>query len=402
MNRNREEQFSFWVILALLSGIVGTAPLMIDIFLPAMPQAAEDFSVNVGSIQVTMGWLMVGTALGQVIFGPAADRFGRRPVLIWSMGLFTVFCLLTSLAPNIIWLYGGRFVLGLLSASGHILMRAIVRDLYSGPMAAKMMAYAFVTGGLMPILAPIIGGYLTSLFSWQATLLASGIYGAVLTYCLWRFLHETGVPDKEALDVNKYGKTVFQFLKSKDYMLYTLATAGPFGGLFALLTGLSPIIIQQLAFNPPQFGYWFGFIMLGNFFASFVAGKLTYRIGVRPMTFTGALLCAGSGLAAYVFTQIKPLEIGVIVIPSFVYMVGFALVMPAAMAGAMAPFPDQSGRASSFMGLINLGTGALVAFLLGIFADGTEQPMVIALATSGLITLAISVLLPKPVVHTKG
>ena len=161
------EAMSFWKVLALMSGLAILLPLIIDIFLPAIPAIAQSFQVNTGDIQITLASLNLGAAIGQILYGPLADRFGRRLVILTAMSIFTLTGFATVVAPNVEWLNILRFFQGLTAASGMIIIRAIVRDLYDGALAAKMLAYTFVTGSIMPILAPIIGGNVTVWWGWK-------------------------------------------------------------------------------------------------------------------------------------------------------------------------------------------------------------------------------------------
>jgi len=152
---------SFWRVLFLLSGLAILMPLVIDIFLPSMPAIAGSYGVDTGEVQLTLASLNLGAALGQVIYGPLADRFGRRIVTVWTMAVFTLAGFASANPPSMEWMSAVRFLQGLTAASGMIILRAIIRDLYDGSRATKMLAYTFVTGSTMPIVAPIVGGFIT-------------------------------------------------------------------------------------------------------------------------------------------------------------------------------------------------------------------------------------------------
>ena len=141
------QEMPFWKILTLLSGLAILMPLVIDIFLPAIPAIAQSFQVSTGDIQITLASLNLGAAIGQLLYGPLADRFGRRRVIIVSMSIFAISGFATAAAPNLEWLNILRFVQGLTAASGMIIIRAIVRDLYDGTLAAKMLAFQIKAPG---------------------------------------------------------------------------------------------------------------------------------------------------------------------------------------------------------------------------------------------------------------
>lgn len=386
---------SFWRILAVLTGLAVLPPLVIDIFLPAMPDAARALGVPSGDIQITMAALMAGIAVGQMIYGPLGDRFGRKPVLLIAVALFSLIGFATSVTGNVYWLYVWRFAHGVTVSASMILVRAIVRDLYDGPVAARMLAYTFATHALMPIAAPILGGYLTVLYGWHATFLAIGIFGAIVAASVVLFLEETSVPDAHALKLSAIAHNMIDICKSRRFLVYTLSAVGPFAGLLAILTGLSPVLIGYLGVSPTKFGYLFGLIMTGNLIASLLAGRLVEKLGINRLIVIGGVFCAVSGIAILGITGAGLVDPISIALPASGFMVGFALLIPAATAGAMSPFPKRAGRASSVMGLIHLGAAAGVSLLMGAFADGTEKPMVVALALSGIFTIASCALLPR-------
>ena len=192
---------TFWRVLFLLSGLAILMPLIIDIFLPSIPAIAAAYGVDTGEVQLTLAYLNFGAALGQVIYGPLADRYGRRPVIVSTMVLFSAAGFGSALAPSIEWLNAWRFLQGLAAAAGMIIIRAIVRDLYDGVRATKMLAYTFMTGSIMPIAAPIAGGFLTVSIGWEINLYIIGAIGLLITLGLWIWLDETGERERSALQI---------------------------------------------------------------------------------------------------------------------------------------------------------------------------------------------------------
>lgn len=387
---------SFWQVLIVLGGLAMLAPLIIDTYLPALPAVAQGLGVPVGQVQFTLASINLGLAVGHIIYGPLADRFGRRSVLLVVMALFSLIGFASAVSPDIGSLNVLRFLHGLTGTASMILARAVIRDLYDGGEAAKMLAYVFVGGATMPILAPIIGGHLVVWFDWPSTFILMGIFGAVLTVLIWFLLPETGAKDPTATNVTELGRSFATLCRSRQFMLYTLGGVGPYAGLFAVLAGLSPLLIGQMGVTPTVFGYLFGAVMIGYLAAAAAAGRLAGRWGINRLILAGALLCALSGLASlWVIIDSNGATIPAIVLPAFGFMVGMALLQPGVTAGAMSPFPEMAGRASSVMGLAHYGAGALAALLIGLFADGTAGPMVIILAASGLFTLVSYVLIAK-------
>ena len=376
----------FWKVLTLLSGLAILMPLVIDIFLPAIPAIAQSFQVSTGDIQITLASLNLGAAIGQLLYGPLADRFGRRWVIIVSMSIFAFSGFATAAAPNLEWLNILRFVQGLTAASGMIIIRAIVRDLYDGALAAKMLAYTFVAGSIMPIAAPIIGGNVTVWLGWQPNFYIIGGIGVLVFLSLWRWLDETGEKDYDAIRFQLVWSSFVRISRSRVFLTYAYVGIGPFAGLFAILTALSSTLIEFMGVSPTIFGYLFALIMLGNLTASIVAGRLVSSIGGVPLIYSGCVICLLSGLAAGGFAWMGIVTPAGIVIPSLGFMIGFALLVPAATAGAMSPFPKMAGRASSLIGLVHHSAGAITSLLVGLMADGTHIPLVWSLIICGIFS----------------
>ncbi|MBO21529.1 MAG: hypothetical protein CMM26_04000 [Rhodospirillaceae bacterium] len=378
---------TFWRVLFLLSGLAILMPLVIDIFLPSMPAIAASYGVETGEVQLTLASLNLGAALGQVIYGPLADRFGRRFVIVWTMAVFTAAGLASANPPSMEWMNALRFLQGLTAASGMIIIRAIVRDLYDGAQSTKMLAYTFVTGSTMPVAAPIVGGFITVTLGWQINMYIIGCTGLLVMLILWFWLEETGEPDASALNIGTMMKAYAELLRSKQYLTYAFVGLGPFAGLFAILTALSSILIEFMGVSPDTFGLLFAAVMAGNLVASWIAGRWAETLGDTRLIVWGSLVCLISGVAALLVVLSGLSSPTGIVLPSLGYMVGFALLIPAATAGAMSPFPHIAGRASSLIGLVHYGAGAAASLVLGLIADGTDRPLSYALAVCGVLSL---------------
>ena len=362
-------------------------PLITDICLPAIPNMAEYYGVETGRIQQTISYLFIGAALGQIIYGPLADRYGRKPVIVITMIIFTIISFLTIYTTTPSSHSLARFFQGAAGAGGMIIVRAIIRDLYDSATATKMLAYTMVGGSLMPILAPIVGGHVTVLLGWKPNFLIIAIFGLVLTLALVLWLKESGEKDTKALQITEIFKSFIILFRSKIFIYYTIVTLGPFAGLLCLLVGLSTILIDLMGISTSSFGYCFAIIMIGNLLASVAAGKLANVLNSFKLISTGAIICFLSGVTAYVFAVFGSMNPFSLVLPAAGFMIGFPLVVSAATAEAMSPFGEIAGKASSMIGLVQLGCGAITSLILGWVSNDTQFPLVIALSLSG--TLAI-------------
>jgi DHA1 family bicyclomycin/chloramphenicol resistance-like MFS transporter len=387
----------FALTLLLVSCLAGVVPLTVDIFLPAMPSIAGELNAPISDVQFSLATLNLGIALGHLLYGALSDRFGRKPVVIGSMVVYTlcaIACLLVASSGAFVWL---RFVQGLAAACSMVMSRAIVRDRYDGIEAARIYSYMFVASALVPILAPIVGGYTTASYGGMATFYVVAAAG-VATTLLFMFRFDESYPAsvRAAHRIETPGRLV-ELAHSSDFVLYTLVTTATFFGLFAILTGLSPTLIGVLGVSPTAFGYMFATVMLGNFVASYIAGRIVGRVGIDRMIVIGAVVCLASGAMLIGTAMAGFVTAWGIVAGACAFMVGFALINPAASAGAMSPFARMAGRASMVMGLLNMGAGAGMSFIIGLTHDGTHWPLIYALSGSSLLVfvLALAIRLRK-------
>jgi DHA1 family bicyclomycin/chloramphenicol resistance-like MFS transporter len=384
---------SFALTLLLVSCLSGLVPLTVDIFLPAMPSIAVELNAPVGEIQFSLATLNLGIALGHLLYGALSDRYGRKPVVIGAMALYSlcaVACLLVAGSGAFSWL---RFLQGLAAACSMVLSRAIVRDRYDGIEAARMYSYMFVAGALAPILAPIVGGYVTASWGGMATFYVVAAAGFAITVLFAAKFDESYPANLRAVHRAEMPGRLAELAHSSDFVLYTLITTATFFGLFAILTGLSPTLIGVLGVSPTMFGYMFATVMLGNFTASYIAGRIVNRVGIDRMIVIGALVCLAAGAVLLATTMSGIVTAWGIVAGACAFMVGFALINPAASAGAMSPFARMAGRASMIMGLLNMGAGAAMSFILGLAHDGTHRPLIYALAASSLLVFVLALLI---------
>ena len=383
----------FALTLLLVSCLSGLVPLTVDIFLPAMPSIAGELDARVSDIQFSLATLNLGIALGHLLYGALSDRYGRKPVVIGAMALYTlcaIGCLLVTSSGGFVWL---RFLQGLAAACSMVMSRAIVRDRYDGIEAARMYSYMAVAGALAPILAPIVGGYVTASWGGIATFYVTSAAGLAITLLFAVQFDESYPASVRAAHRSEAPGRLRELAHSSDFVLYTLVTTATFFGLFAILTGLSPTLIGVLGVSPTAFGYMFATVMLGNFTASYIAGRIVNRVGIDRMILLGAFVCLAAGALLLATAMMGIVTAWGIVAGACAYMVGFALINPAASAGAMSPFARMAGRASMIMGLLNMGAGAAMSFIIGLAHDHTHRPLIFAIAASSLLVFALALII---------
>lgn len=387
-------------LAALLAALVAMGPISTDMYLPALPILARTYNASPAHVQLTLSLFLAGFALAQLAYGPLSDRFGRRPVLLGGVLLYTAASIACALAQSIDQLIVARFFQAVGACTGPVLARAVVRDLYGRERAARMLAYMGVAMGLIPAVAPILGGYVTIWFGWRGNFAALSGFGGLLVLGALFVLHETNRHrDPEATRPTRLLGNYRALVRDRRYLGYVLAAAAIYSGLFAFIQGSSFVLIEFLGVPTERFGLYFGVIVVGYIVGSAIAARMPARIGVDRMVLGGTLLAALAGLAMAGMAWLGVVGIAAIIAPHFVYMAAVGIVLPNALAGALAPFPRMAGAASALLGFVQMGLAALSGMATGLFEDGTQVPMTTAVFVMGALACAAYATLAWPRRH---
>lgn len=377
---------------ATLAMLTSLGPLSTDMYLPALPAIAEGLGTTIAGAQLTLSAFLLGFALGQFLYGPLSDRIGRRPVLGFGLGLFLAATLACIVAPNIETLTLARFVQALGASAPIVLARAIVRDLYEGPRAGRELSRMGTIMGLVPAIAPVLGGVIHVAFGWRAVFAAILIAGVALTFVVLRHLPET-LRSRETtpLSLKAILAGFAQLLRHPTYRVYVGLSALTYSGLFAFISGSSFVLQGVYGLSELAYGFSFGFVVIG-----FIAGTLIAQrvVGIRGLDGTiglGVLCLAGGGAGMLVLSVIGTGSALEVVLPMALYGIGVGLTMPQCMASALTPFPERAGAASSLLGIIQMGLAAFVGIGLGAALIHADIAMAIVLAGLGLLALALFV-----------
>jgi len=372
------------LVAALLTLLVAFGPLSTDLYLPSLPMLTEAFDAPVSQVQLTLSVFLVAFGVSQLIYGSLSDRFGRRPVLIGGIVIYSLASTACFFADSIETLILGRFFQALGACSGVVLARAVVRDVYGRERAAKVIAYMAMAMALAPAVAPIIGGVLTSAFGWRSNFLALLVIGLAALSGVFFLLQETNQhKDPDALRPGRIFRNFLTLLRSSEYRGYVIAVAAAYSGIFSFISGSSFVFISVLGLTPDQYGLCFGAVVIGYMGGSFAAGRLTVRLGIEKLVLIGAMFCAVGGSLGLALAAADVLTIASLVLPMIVFLFGCGLVLPNAIAGAVGPFPKMAGAASSLVGFFQMGTAALVGVLVGHSDAISGFPMYLAIFVCG-------------------
>jgi DHA1 family bicyclomycin/chloramphenicol resistance-like MFS transporter len=381
----------------LLGALVAVAPLAMDIYLASMPSMARALAASDEKVQLTLSLYMYAWGAAQIVVGPLADRFGRRPALIAGLSLFVAASIVCAAARNVETLIAARLVQAAAMATVAVVPRAIVRDLHAGERAATMLSLMGMVLGIAPIVAPIIGSHLHVWFGWQANFIFVAAYGALALACVLSVLPETiRSRNVRATHVDVILANYARLVRSRAYVGYLLIAAFSTCALFAFLAGSSFVFVTVIGTGEQGFGLLFGVVMLGNLVGSTIGSRVVARLGIDRMLrySTSLMLFAGLALAALAWARVAhPLAI---VAPMFLFMISFMTTMPQATAGALTPFPEIAGSASSLLSFCQLLLASTAALAVGMSFDGTQRPMATAIAVSALLAFVAFRTLVRP------
>lgn len=382
----RPKSPAFLVLLAML---VAIGPLSTDLYLPSLPTLVREFDTNVSDVQLTLSVFLFGFAISQLIYGPLSDRFGRKPVLIVGLSIFAAASAACALATSVSMLIGLRLMQAVGACSAGVVSRAVVRDLFDRRQAARMLAYSGALMGFAPAVAPLIGGYLLIWFGWEANFFVVALWGAVLILIAWTSLAESNTaPDPLALTPARMLANIRQLLSSRVYLSYALTNSAVFSGLFAFISGSSFVLIDVLGIPANEFGYYFALGVIGYMVGTVISGRLGSRVDVHRMIRIAAAFAALSGCTMAALALLGLENVWAVVIPMIGYMIAFGTIMPQSTASALAPFPGIAGLASAMLGFFQMTLGSLVGVAVGVLHDGTQIPLAMIVAATGVATLA--------------
>ena len=379
--------FALTALLALLTAL---GPLSTDMYLPSLPAIGEALHSDAAAVQLTLSMFLLGFAVGQVFYGPFSDRFGRKPLLLAGLGLFVVASLLCAAAPTIGMLHVARFLQALGASGPIVLARAVVRDLYEGPAAARELSRMGTIMGLVPAAAPIAGGFLQRLFGWQANFAVAAAIGVLGAIVVARKLPETlRSRSPQSLSFAGIIGGYATLARHRGFLAWLGLMSLTYGGLFAYISGSSFVLQGVYHLSELAFGVAFAIGVAGYIAGTLLAQNLVPRIGMERTIAAGVVALAVGGLAMLALVLTGPGHPAEIVAPMTLYLAGVGLVMPQAMAGALAPFAGRAGAASSMAGFIQMLTGAVIGVLVGHALGASALPLPIAISATGLAAAAI-------------
>ena len=352
------------VILACL-GMVGA--LAIDTYLPSIPAIGREFQVGPLAVQQTLSVFLFTFAFMMLFYGTLSDSFGRRPVILVALAVYTLGSLGAVFAPSFGVLLACRALQGLAAGAGSVIGQAIVQDRYAHDQAhaQRIMSHIMMVFGLAPAIAPILGGWLHVTFGWRSTFMFLAGFGALMMLLVYRGLPES-LPKEQrhAFHGVAIARNYLMVLRKPQFLLLAMAVGMAFGGLSLYIGSAANFVLVILKLPETSFAWLFIPMIGGMTIGSAWGGKAASRIAPANMMWLGFAIMAAGGVISASYNALFVTAIPWAVIPLAIYTFGLAVAMPAIQVGALSLFPDNRGLASSMLAFIQMMLFAMVSGLL--------------------------------------
>lgn len=380
----------FREFVAIVACLMAVNALAIDAMLPALPQISEALSIaQENQRQFIITAYLLGFGVAQIFYGPISDRYGRRRVLLFGLGVYALAGTAAAAASNLDQMLAARVLQGVGSAATRVLAVSIVRDCYSGRHMARVMSIAFIMFIAVPVIAPSFGQAIVLVAPWEWIFLALGLFGFLLAGWIWLRLPETLPPESRTPIVLSSVVAAFRIVATNRACLgYTLAAAAVLGCLFGFINSAQQLFVE--VFDTGQsFPLYFAAIALFMALSSFVNSRIVERLGMRLVSHTAIIaFTAIACLHAAVALSGHESLLSFMVLQSMM-MFCFGLIMSNFSAMAMDPVGSVAGTAASFQGFVTTVGGALLGFYIGQHYDGTATPVVLGYAVLGALAILI-------------
>jgi MFS transporter, DHA1 family, multidrug resistance protein len=368
-------------LVLILGALTAFSSMSIDMYLPAFPQMARDLRVPLGTIQLSISAFLFGSAIGQLFYGPLADRWGRRWPLLAGLSLYVLSAVGCAMVHSGGQLLFWRVVMAVGGGAGMVISRAVVRDLYDTAEAARMFSLLMLVMGAAPILAPILGGQLLLITGWRGIFACLAVFGAASLAAAAVALPESLPPERRIRrGLSEMAAVYGHLLRNKHFIRYAVALGCVAGVNFSYIAGAPFIFIELNGVSPQHFGIFFGVNACGLIGASQINRKLLRRFGAQQILSAACTITAAAGVLLTLATVTGfggfPVQVALL----FVCISMTGLLYPNVTALALAPFQKAAGSASALLGTIQYTLGATAGAAVGMLHNQTALPMVATMA----------------------
>lgn len=385
------------VILLILGLLSAIGPFSIDMYLPAFETISKDFNTSIDRVQLSLTAFFVGIAIGQIIYGPLLDRFGRKKPLIIGLFIYITTSILCVFTRDIESLIALRFLQALGSCAGMVASRAMVQDYYEPQEAARTFSLLMLVVAISPILAPSAGAFLMEHLDWHYIFITLASLGVLIIIGTIFFLPESykGNPDFSLLPpaiIRQYWSVFI----NRTFISYCLIGSIAAAGLYAYLAGSSFIIQELYGLSKKEYGLIFAFVASALIIATQLNRQFLKRWSMSEISRIANCGQALVGIAMLVTVWTHTLNLQVLIALVFGYLLCQGFIFPNTSAMALAPFKQTAGSASALLGCLQMGLGAVSSGIVSLFHNGTEAPMLLVMCSCACIALLLHLFAVPP------
>lgn len=380
--------------IALLTALGAIGQFATNIYLPSFPAIVRDLATAMPAVQLTLTAFLATMALTQLVYGPLADRYGRRRTLLTGLALYLVGSVICTLAPDVGTLTAGRIVQAGGAGAGVVVSRAIVRDCFEGAEIGRVMATMAIGFSLVPAVVPFLGGTIQAQAGWRWSFALATLLGVAITAIVVFRLPETNRSHVERLHLGRIALAYLPVLRHAQAMGFAVAGMGAMGGLFAFYAGSPAVFIERLGISPAGYGFYPPISVAGFVIGGIAARRFARDMPEARLVTVGLLLLLAGALAMLLPPLLGFLHRFALTGAMVVFVAGLGIVMPISMAAGLRAFPERAGTAAALLGFLQMAAGAagaaLVSLLkhdLDILAFPTAMTAFAALALLGFLAL---------------
>ncbi|SIT83438.1 multidrug effflux MFS transporter [Microbacterium sp. RU33B] len=363
------------VLPALLLLLTVFGPISMDLYLPALPALSVELGAVTSVAQLTVTACLIGLAAGQLIAGPLSDRYGRRGILLSGIVAYIATSVLCAISPTVELLILARLVQGLAGGVGIVIAQAAGRDIYSGRSLILFYGRLTVIGGFAAILGPLLGGVLVAITDWRGLFVFLAVIGAGILIVTLIVFRETLPADRRTSGGLVETLRDFRALATDRQFLGAVFTQGfLYAALFAYLAGSTFVLQDVYGLTPLQYALAFGLNSAGFMVFGYLAGRASERWSIAGTLALGVAV-AGAGAAGLLLAGVSAMPLWLVIVALFLLASGVAISSPPATTLALADYPQMAGTASSLLGMVRFGFGAVAAPLVGVAGATSILPL---------------------------
>jgi DHA1 family bicyclomycin/chloramphenicol resistance-like MFS transporter len=387
-----------WVVVAALGLLTGLQPITTDLYLPALPQMQRALGLSPSLAQWTLSVLILSFGIGQLVWGPVADRLGRRPVLRWGLGLYVLASVAAALAPDFNVMIAARAAQGACLSAAVVCGRAMVRDLYPPEQGARVMARGMSVLGMLALIGPILGGLTATHWGWRATMGLVAAAGVGVWAYVWACLPETLPPHRrqQAMPWLSLLRSWWRIAKHPTFQAHAMLTSATYGGLYVYLALSAFVFIDVLGTSRTVYGLGMSTLSLSYLFGTVVCRRVLPSKGlIRTVRMAGWFTLAG-GIAMVLVSALQwslkaPPPAWSLLPGLWLYAFAHGIHQPCGQTGVVSAFPMQAGAASALSGFtlasVAFGVGSVLSWWTSLPAwAGTLHPMTLGMGLGAICT----------------